>query len=166
AAASKPYEARGSAWRSVRSVGCTIAGLPTQYAGPSTGPSPSTTACQGNASCEADGRSSKCSPVHGSAETFFIIDATPPTSRRPMMQSSAAPPMSTMHETTSVMATALSPPDVVKMATSTDVSPTENQNDQPSSPSNIAAALTKMVATVPTMNNDQITAKNVRTPLL
>ena len=74
--------------------------------------------------------------------------------------------MSTMHESTSVNATALRPPDVVKMPTNTAVRPTENQNDHPSSPSNIDAALTKMVATVPIMKSDQMTAKNVRTATL
>ena len=83
-----------------------------------------------------------------------------------MTHSSAAPAISTMHDTTSVNATAFKPPDVVKMPTNTAVRPTENQNDQPSSPSNIDAALTRMVATVPTMKSDQITAKNVRTATL
>jgi hypothetical protein len=83
-----------------------------------------------------------------------------------MPHRSAAPAISTTHDTASVTAIAFTPPVVVKAATSTDVSPTENQNDQPSSPSNIDAALTRMVATVPTMKSDQITAKNVRTVLL
>ena len=83
-----------------------------------------------------------------------------------MPHRSAAPAISTTHDTASVTATAFAPPEVVKSPTSTDVSPTENQNDQPSSPSNIDAALTRMVATVPTMKSDQTTAKNVRTVML
>ena len=59
--------------------------------------------------------------ANGNVDTFSIIDVTPPTSRRPMTHRSAAPAMSTMHDATSVMATALSPPEVVKIATATDV---------------------------------------------
>jgi hypothetical protein len=90
----------------------------------------------------------------------------PPTCHRPIPHRSAAPAISTTQDTASVTATALAPPDVVKTPTSTEVRPTENQNDQPSSPSNIDAALTRIVATVPTMKRDHTTAKNVRTVML
>src|SRR5690349_12533659 len=116
-----------------------MAWLPTQYAGPSTSPSPRITAGHGYAGWLADGRSVKCSPVHGSADTFWNIDTGPPACHRPMPHSSAAPAISTTHDTASVTATAFTPPDVVKIPASTDVSPTENQNDQPRSPSNIDA---------------------------
>src|SRR4029453_4103390 len=124
------------------------------------------TAGQGYAGWLADGSSSKCSPVQGSADTRSIMAIGPPTCHRPMPHRSAAPAISTTHDTASVTATAFRPPDVVKIATSTVVRPTENQNDQPSNPSNIDAALTRMVATVPTMKSDQTTAKNVRTAML
>jgi hypothetical protein len=74
--------------------------------------------------------------------------------------------MSTTQEKTSVTTTARSPPKAVYIPTRTEVTPTETQNDHPRSPSNIAAALTRMVATVASMKSDQTTAKNVRTEAL